>query len=48
MDPTCVLNLNEKYYLFTAESDHTWFRDQEYKTNMYEFCIDDLKIKSLE
>ena len=34
-DPTSVVNIDEELYLITAESDHPWFRDQDYLTNVY-------------
>ena len=36
-DPTSVIELNNKKYLITAESDKSWFCEQEYITNVYEF-----------
>lgn len=39
-DPTCVIEIKNKKYLITAESDSTWFRDQPYLTNVYEIIED--------
>ena len=35
-DPTSVIEVNNKRYLITAETDHQWFCDQDYITNVYE------------
>ena len=35
-DPTSVLIIDNKKYLITAESDFSWFREQDYITNVYE------------
>jgi hypothetical protein len=35
-DPTCVIEINNKLYLVTAESDKAWFCEQDYITNVYE------------
>jgi hypothetical protein len=35
-DPTCVIEINNKLYLVTAESEHSWFCEQDYITNVYE------------
>lgn len=35
-DPTSVIEINNKKYLITAETDNTWFCEQEYITNVYE------------
>ena len=35
-DPTCIIELNHKKYLITAESDKEWFCEQDYITNVYE------------
>ena len=36
-DPTCVIEMdNGKLYLITAETEHTWFINQDYITNVYE------------
>ena len=35
-DPTSVIELHDKRYLITAESDKIWFCDQDYVTNVYE------------
>jgi hypothetical protein len=35
-DPTSIIEIDNKKYLITAESEHTWFRDQDYITNIYE------------
>ncbi len=35
-DPTCVIEINGKLYMITAESDNAWFCDQDYVTNVYE------------
>jgi hypothetical protein len=35
-DPTSVIEINNKKYLITAESDKAWFCDQDYITNVYE------------
>ena len=35
-DPTSIFEMNGKKYLITAESDHIWFREQDYVTNIYE------------
>lgn len=36
-DPTSVIEINNKKYLITAESDKPWFEEQDYYTNIYEF-----------
>jgi len=35
-DPTSVIEINNKKYLVTAETDYAWFFEQEYVTNIYE------------
>tara|TARA_B100000214_G_scaffold126927_1_gene90322 strand:+ start:1156 stop:1905 length:750 start_codon:yes stop_codon:yes gene_type:complete len=35
-DPTCVIEINNKKYLITAETDEAWFVEQDYITNVYE------------
>ena len=40
-DPTCVIEINNKYYMVTAESHGIWWYEQDYITNVYE-------IKNLE
>jgi hypothetical protein len=35
-DPTSVIEINNKKYLITAESDEAWFKEQDYVTNVYE------------
>ncbi len=40
-DPTCVIKMDDKYYMITAESEHGWWVEQDYVTNLYE-------IKNLE
>lgn len=35
-DPTSVIEINNKTYLLTAESDLPWFCDQDYITNVYQ------------
>ena len=35
-DPTSVIEINNKQYLVTAESEKIWFCDQDYITNLYE------------
>jgi hypothetical protein len=35
-DPTSIFEIDGKKYLITAESDHIWFCDQDYVTNVYE------------
>lgn len=35
-DPTCVIEINNKLYLVTAETEHAWFCEQDYITNVYE------------
>ena len=35
-DPTSVININNKTYLITAETDFPWFQEQDYVTNIYE------------
>jgi len=35
-DPTSILELNGKKYMITAESDKSWFYEQDYVTNVYE------------
>ena len=40
MDPTSIITLNNKNYLISAESEFSWFRDQDYITNVYEICFD--------
>ena len=35
-DPTSVIEINNKKYLITAETDKQWFYDQDYVTNVYE------------
>jgi hypothetical protein len=35
-DPTCVIEINGKLYMVTAESDSAWFCEQDYVTNVYQ------------
>lgn len=35
-DPTSVIEVNNKKYLITAETEHIWFDKQDYITNVYE------------
>jgi hypothetical protein len=35
-DPTSVIEINNKKYLITAETDKSWFCEQDYITNVYE------------
>jgi hypothetical protein len=35
-DPTSVIEINKKKYLITAETDNSWFCEQDYITNVYE------------
>uniref|UniRef100_A0A6C0ER97 Uncharacterized protein n=1 Tax=viral metagenome TaxID=1070528 RepID=A0A6C0ER97_9ZZZZ len=35
-DPTSVIEINNKKYLITAETDDPWFCEQDYITNVYE------------
>ena len=35
-DPTSVIEINNKNYLITAETDYSWFCEQDYITNVYE------------
>lgn len=35
-DPTSIINVKNKKYLITAESDKPWFEEQNYYTNVYE------------
>jgi len=35
-DPTSVIEINNKKYLITAETDNPWFYEQDYITNVYE------------
>jgi hypothetical protein len=35
-DPTSVVEVNNKKYLITAETNKEWFCDQDYITNVYE------------
>jgi hypothetical protein len=35
-DPTSIIEINNKKYLVTAESDDAWFTEQDYITNIYE------------
>jgi hypothetical protein len=35
-DPTSIIEINNKKYLITAESDNAWTMDQDYVTNVYE------------
>ena len=36
-DPTCVIERDDgKFYLITAETEQTWFHEQDYITNVYE------------
>jgi hypothetical protein len=35
-DPTSVIEINDKKYLITAETDRAWFCEQDYITNVYE------------
>lgn len=35
-DPTSIVQINDKKYLITAESEYPWFQEQDYVTNVYE------------
>lgn len=35
-DPTSVIEINNKKYIITAETDEGWFCEQDYITNVYE------------
>ena len=35
-DPTSIIEINNKKYLITAETDKGWFEEQDYVTNVYE------------
>jgi hypothetical protein len=35
-DPTSIIEINNKKYLITAETDKPWFSEQDYITNVYE------------
>jgi len=35
-DPTSIIEINNKKYLITAETDKPWFCEQDYITNVYE------------
>jgi hypothetical protein len=35
-DPTSVIEVNNKKYLITAETENIWFLEQDYITNVYE------------
>jgi hypothetical protein len=35
-DPTSIIEINNKKYLITAETDNSWFCEQDYITNIYE------------
>lgn len=35
-DPTSIIEINNKKYLITAETDHRWDCEQDYITNVYE------------
>jgi hypothetical protein len=35
-DPTSIIEVNNKKYLITAETDNPWFYEQDYITNVYE------------
>lgn len=35
-DPTCVVSIDGKSFLVTAESDTWWYDEQDYVTNVYE------------
>ena len=35
-DPTCIIEINNKKYLITAETDNAWRCEQDYITNVYE------------
>lgn len=35
-DPTSVIEVDDKRFLLTAESDKSWFCDQDYMTNVYQ------------
>ena len=35
-DPTSIIEINNKKYLITAETDNAWFCEQDYITNVYE------------
>ena len=35
-DPTSIFETDNKKYLLTAESEHIWFYEQDYVTNIYE------------
>lgn len=38
-DPTSVIEIKNKKYLITAESDYPWFYEQDYITNVYEIIV---------
>jgi hypothetical protein len=40
-DPTCVIEIENKKYLITAESELPWFSSQDYITNVYEIIESD-------
>jgi hypothetical protein len=40
-DPTSVIEIENKKYLITAESELPWFSDQDYTTNVYEIIESD-------
>ena len=35
-DPTSIIDINNKKYLITAETENHWFQEQDYITNVYE------------
>jgi hypothetical protein len=35
-DPTSIIEINNKKYLITAETEYPWFCEQDYITNVYE------------
>ena len=35
-DPTSVIEINNKLYLITAETDKSWWYEQDYVTNVYQ------------
>ena len=38
-DPTSIIEIKNKKYLITAETDRPWSRDQDYITNVYEIVV---------
>jgi hypothetical protein len=41
-DPTSLIKIHGKEYLITAESEFSWFQDQDYVTNIYEIIWDNI------